>query len=298
MTLDKIKFTYENESLTVNVDKLLLNEMFKTALPLEELNLKLTAQGEDLLKLQSSLNVEYGIKVCGNEFQPTQEKELLVFARTDRQFSFKMTPKPVMDLGKVIFAKESTLDDLFFYEVHGRKQIGSDFISPQEMLADLCYQQTFARLQPSQAEALKPLVKVLETPPSSVELIQEVTREAQNFLRLGKYTEAKSLLEAIQISSTPLSAVVLGAFYNVKAWAYLKSGDPQEASQAFEMAFAARKDISDAEGMWRANEALKKDQEALKWLDYIKMTLQTNPELSGHLTPNLKKKIVEETSSH
>ncbi|MGZ3748993.1 MAG: hypothetical protein ACXWRE_15995, partial [Pseudobdellovibrionaceae bacterium] len=293
MTLDKIKFSYENQKLNVNTEKLLLNEMFKTALPLEEMDLRLSAQGDDFLKNPSSLNVEYGIKICGREFQP-DVKNGPTYNRDDRQFSFKLLPKPIADLGKVLFAQDSTLDELFFYKLLGRKQLKPDFISSKEMVADLCYQRKFEELQASQLEVLTPFVKAVETLDSSADLVREAAREARSLLREGKYGEAKALLEAAPISSANFPAEELGAFYNLKAWVYLYLPQPKEALEAFEWAFNIRKDISDAEGLMKVNEILKKDQEVAKWLLYIQKAIQENPELKNHLTPNMQKKIENE----
>ncbi len=298
MMIDKIKFSVENEKLTVNVDKLLLNEMFKTALPLEELDLKLSSQGENALEMMSSLNVEYGIKVCGNEFRPDAERGS-IYTRGDHEFTFRVIPKPVPDFGKMAFNKEATLDDLLLYELHGQKQTLADFSSPREMLADLCYQKALANLLPEELEHLRPLematatVSASSTPPAfvSAELARRGASEARNLLRLGKYNEVIALLEAVPISSETFPVAERGIFYSLKAWAYLYTNQLAEAAQTFELAFNARKDISDAEGLLRAYEAMKKDEEAQRWLGYIKVAIKANPALKTHLTPNMQKKL-------
>lgn len=169
MTIDKIKFSYEAGKILVTVDKLLLNEMFKTSMPLEDLDMKVSAGGDNALELMSSLTVDYAIKICGNEFKADPEKGPFL-DRADRHFQFKMTPKPVENFSNTIFAKEATLDDLFLYELHGKKQIAPDFASHQEMAADLCFQKPIANLQPQEIESLKPLVAASENTISGASL--------------------------------------------------------------------------------------------------------------------------------
>jgi hypothetical protein len=373
MTIDKIKFNYDGGKLAIAADKLLLNEMFKTALPLEDLDLKLNAEGTNALEIMSSLNIEYAIKVCGNEFKPEADKGPTL-ARADRQFHFSMMPKPVENFGQVIFAKDATFDQLFLYQLQGKKQIAPAFANHQEMVSDLCYQKTIASLQPPELEKIQPLfaaadtvasgeglqalllksvpitvsrqqskemvaeatpapaalpatvaspatataqtpaasvtpspaaspvtspspvasptVSAAATPPATAEQAKAAMTEARNFLRAGKYAEAKAALEAVPITNTTLPATEQGAFHNLKAWIYLYSSDAAQAAQSFEQAFNARKEISDAEGLLRANEDLKKDAEAAKWLEYIKKTLKEHPELKSHLTPNMQKRFV------
>ncbi|MBS1970809.1 MAG: RDD family protein [Bdellovibrionales bacterium] len=162
MTIDKIKFSYEGGKLAMTVDKLLLNEMFKTALPLEDLDMKLSAEGENALEMMSSLNIEYGIKVCGNEFKPDAEQGPTL-VRADRQFQFKMMPRPVENFSQVLFSKDATLDQIFLYEIHGKKQMAPHFANHEEMVADLCYQKPVASLQPPELEIIKPLIAAADT---------------------------------------------------------------------------------------------------------------------------------------
>lgn len=394
MTIDKIKFNYDGGKLAITADKLLLNEMFKTALPLEDLDLKLNAEGANALELMSSLNIEYAIKVCGNEFKPEADKGPTL-ARADRQFHFSMMPKPIENFGEVIFAKDATFDQLFLYQLQGKKQISPAFANHQEMVSDLCYQKTIANLQPPELEKIQPLFAaagtvasgeglqalllksvpitvsrqqsketvaeatpapavtpvaeaapatavtpatvaspapattpstaptpaIAQTPvptasaapspaaspaispspvaspaavtaPAMAEQAKAAMTEARNLLRAGKYAEAKATLEAVRITNTILPATEQGAFHNLKAWIYLYSSDAAQAAQSFEQAFNARKEISDAEGLLRANEDLKKDAEAAKWLEYIKKTLKEHPELKSHLSPNMQKRFV------
>ncbi|WP_413288273.1 RDD family protein [Bdellovibrio sp. HCB337] len=368
LVIDKIKINYAAEKLTAQVDQLTLNEMFKMSVPVDELNMKLTSQGTTVMDMLSTLQVEYGVKVCGQEFKPDAEKGPSL-ARADRQFNFRMMPLPVLDFGQVVFAKEATLDDLFGYELHGTKQIAPAFASTQEMISDLCFQKPVASLQPTEVESLKPLEKVVqsgksggslatmlaaaagkkaepvvaeeptkeETPPATApvaavpaaspavvaatsptptptpgtsptpevakvpttpaELMKTVVSEAKNLMKQGKFAEAKVLLEAAPVITEGVTPAELGSFYNMKAWVYLYSSNPEQAAQNFESAFNARKDIGDAEGLLRSYEALKKDQDAQKWWDYIKSAVKANPGLKNQLTPNMQRKLASEVSA-
>jgi len=317
MTIDKIKFAYDGGKFNMTVDKLLLNEMFKTALPLEDLDMKLTAEGETALDLMSSINIEYGLKVCGNEFKPDPAKGPL-FARADRTFTFAMMPKPVENFSKTIFAPAATLDDLFAYEMKGKKQISPGFANPKEMVADLCYQKNIAALQSPELEKLQGLIAAATTahpsggslqallsksvpitvaPPAAVSTTAEQARtamtEARGLLRSGKYVEAKAALENVHLAAETLPPVEAGSFYNLKAWVYLYSSQPTEAAHSFDQAFQLRKDIADAEGLVRANEDLKNEDEAQKWLEYMRTSLKENPDLKSHLSPNMQKRFTE-----
>jgi uncharacterized RDD family membrane protein YckC len=332
MTIDKIKFSYDGGKFSMTVDKLLLNEMFKTALPLEDLDMKLSAEGANALEMMSSLNIEYGIKVCGNEFKPDGDKGP-VFTREDRQFEFKMVPKPVENFSQVIFAKDASLDQIFLYELHGKKQIPPNFSNHQEMVSDLCYKKPVASLQPQELETLKPLIAAADTiasgeslqallskavpitvsraaavpaampaatpavapvvtvTPTPADKARATMTEARNLLRSGKYAEAKVALESVSLSVDTLPAGEQGAFYNLKGWIYLYSNQEEDAARSFEQAFNMRKEISDAEGLLRANEEIKNEAEAGKWAEYIRTTLKEHPDQKNHLSPNMQKRF-------
>lgn len=342
LMIDKIKITYEAGNLAAQVDKLTLNEMFKTAMPIDELDLKLSAKGTTVLDLLGTLNVEYGLKLCGQEFKPDPVQGPTL-ARADRQFHFRMVPLPVLDFNQVVFTKEATLDDLFGYELRGIKQITPAFASNQEMLADLCFQKPVSGLQALEVESLKPLEKVVQQAPkqsagfasmiattapesesvkvssaiaaadpeeskereeagkeekeADIAELKAVVSEAKGLLKQGKFNEAKVLLEAPPVAIEGVPTSDQGAFYNLRAWVYLYTNSAARAAQNFEMAFEARKDIGDAEGLQRSYEALKKDQDAQKWWDYIKSAVKANPGLKNQLTPNMQKKLLSEASA-
>jgi len=377
LVIDKVKVNYENEKLTASVDKMILNEVFRTAVPVEDLDMKLSAQGGSIMDLLTTLKVEYSAKICGNEFPANPEKGPML-ERNGHQFHFSMTPLPVLDFGQVVFAPEATLDDLFGYQLHGQKLSPPDFASTQEMLADLCFQKAYAQLTPEQLETLKPLVKVVQTgrgsgyagytaatavkptptptpeptpepsvtasvtpapspsiapalgvnpnpspSPSPVESVspspspsptpvvaaspaeklspQEILKkalvEAKSLLKQGKIAEAKTVIEAPPVVTEGLNPAELGSFYNLKAWLQLYSGDSAQAAQNFELAFKTRKEIGDAEGLQRAYEALKNDQDSKIWLEYIRTAVKANPDLKNQLTPNMLKKISSEASA-
>lgn len=390
LVIDKIKIAYADQKLTATVDKLTLNEMFKTAMPIDELDMKLSAEGATVMDMLSTLNVEYGLKLCGQEFKPDPEKGP-TRAYEDRQFHFKIMPLPVLDFGQVVFAKEAVLDDLFGYELKGTKQMAPPFASTQEMISDLCFHKPVAGLQPTEVESLKPLEKVVQsgrtagswsnilassgtgaakpaapaakpeavvvnkettpgptpaavatpttaaspiavasatpgatvspapspvaaaaspTPAASVspagdkpvvttpaEVMKAVVTESKNLMKQGKFAEAKALLEASPVVKEGVPPAELGSFYNMKAWVYLYSSNPAQAAENFEAAFGARHDIGDAEGLVRSYEALKKDQDAQKWWDYIKSAVKANPGLKNQLTPNMQRKLASEVSA-
>jgi len=313
LMIDKVKIHYEAEKLTLAVDKLILNEMFKTAVPVDELDMKLTTQGTTVAEALSALTVEYGLKVCGQEFKVDPVKGPL-FEKDGRVFSFHITPLPVLDFNQTILASEASLEDLFGYQLTASKGPGkAAYASPQEMLADLCFQKAPSALSAAETEMLASFEKALQrekvSPPSSAVreeadesaaeppvLLKEAMADAKSLLKEGKILDALARVEKISLPSDGISAEEQGAFYNLKAWLYLYSGQPEPAARHFEQAFNARKDIGDAEGLHRANEALKKDQEARKWLAYIKDHLKTNPELKSQLTQNMLKKLASEVS--
>jgi len=364
MTIDKIKFSYNAGRLEITVDKLLLNEMFKTALPLEDLDLRLNADGANAFELMTSLDVEYGIKVCGNEFKLKQDKAVNdktpTFLRADRQFQFHMMPKPVENLSQVIFAKDANLDQLFLYQLQGKKQISPKFANHQEIVSDLCFQKPIASLQAPELEKIQPLILATEsdlsgaglqalllksvpitvsrqeatpvvvaaatpaatpavtpadtpavtsvaTPTEAVtptpqpssspaqtmptEKVQTAISEARALLRDGKLAEAQTLLEDLSKGTNLLAENDQATVNNLKAWIYFYSSKPLQAAQSFELAFNARKEMSDAEGLLRSYEELKNEAEAAKWLEYIKKSLQEKPELKNHLSPNMQKRF-------
>lgn len=328
LMIEKVKIRYEAEKLTLGVDKLILNEMFKMGVPVDELDMKLTTQGATVAEALSALTVEYGLKICGQEFKVDPVKGPL-FEKDGRVFSFHMTPLPVLDFNQTVLAPEATLDDLFGYQLTASKAPGKGaYASPQEMLADLCFQKAPSALSAAETEMLASFAKALqrekllnpspavakdadESAPEATEaaeptespaspeprtLLKEAMADAKNLLREGKILDALARMEKISLPSEGISAEEQGAFYNLQAWLYLYSGQPEPAARHFEQAFNARKDIGDAEGLQRANEALKKDQEARKWLAYIKDHLKTNPELKSQLTQNMLKKLASEVS--
>jgi uncharacterized RDD family membrane protein YckC len=406
LVIDKVKINYENEKLTASVDKMILNEVFRTAVPVEDLDMKLSAQGGTILNLLTSLKVEYGAKICGNEFPANPEKGPTL-ERNSHQFHFSMTPLPVLDFTQVVFAPEATLDDLFGYQLRGNKLSPPDFASAQEMLADLCFQKNYAELKSEELETLKPLEKVVQTgrgsgyagytaavaavkpsptpeaevaptvmptvtpapalgvnpspspspsvspsvtvtpsatpsptvtpttsptappaptaapslspspvvspsvtPEASVtpaaavspaptvklspqETMKKALADAKALLKQGKIAEAKTTIETPMVVIEGMTPAELGAFYNLKAWLNLYTGGMTNAAQNFELAFKARRDIGDAEGLHRSYEALKNDQDAKKWLEYIRVVTKANPDLKNQLTPNMQKKLNE-----
>lgn len=151
MTIDKIKATYEAGKLQGQVDQLLLNEMFKTTMPLDGLDMKLQGQGESVKDIMSSLSLEYSLKVCGNEFKPDAQK-ILRFEHLDSRFAFTMLPKPVPDFNAVAFGAEATLEDLFTYQLQGARKSGTGFASYKEMWADLCFHKPLSGLTPEELE--------------------------------------------------------------------------------------------------------------------------------------------------
>lgn len=310
LMIDKIRIDYDSEKLVAFVDKLILNEMFKTAVPIEELDMKLSTQGKTLAEMFAAMTVEYRVKVCGQEFLPDPELGAIL-KRTDRQFDFSIKPLPVVDLSQVVFSPQASLEDLFSFQIRGRKTASSPsspsslFGSAQEMLADLCFQKPYSQLQALELEILPPLEKIVsheeELLPSpravsSLEPLKQVLEEAKRLLKQGQVEEAKKHLQQTHVMTEGVAPDELGAYYNMKAWLSLYTQSPAEAVGDFEKAFGIRKDIRDAEGLLRANEALKKDQEAQKWLEYIKAALQENPDLKNQLTPNLQKKLSSEAS--
>ncbi len=321
MTIDKIKFKYEGGKFLMTADKLLLNEMFKTALPLEDLDMKLSAEGESALEMMSSLKIEYGLKVCGSEFKPDAARGPTL-VRADRQFQFRMMPRPVENFSQVLLSKDTTLDQIFLYEVHGKKQTGPPFANHEEMVADLCYQKPVASLQPQELEIMKPLLAAAETipageglqallsktvpitvpsavgneavaaaAPSAEQQAKAAMSEARGLLRAGKFAEAKSAMESVTSGLETLPAADQGTFFNLKAWVYLYLDQPSDAAQNFERAFNARKDISDAEGLLRASEDLKNEEKTRQWTEYIRTSLKERPELKSHLSPNMQKRF-------
>lgn len=353
MTIDKIRFSYADQKITVTADKLILNEMFKTALPLEELDLKLSSAGENTLQLMSSVAVDYGMKVCGQEFKAAGNAPGVVNRRADREFHFKMTPKPVENFSKTLFAKEATLDDLFAYELQGKKKFPPEFVTRSEIISDLCYQKAVEGLSKEDRERVVAFERAMVAPgpgaglqallskavpitvaaaapsgegvaggtvapdseepeaegadteesePSpgpqvSPESVRKAMSEASALLRQGNYAEAKAKLAGVPVSAEVLvNPQELGAFYNLRAWIYLYSGEAKEAVGQFELAFNARKTLGDAEGLFRAHQELKNDQDARRWWEYLQTTVRENPESLKSLTPNLQKRLTSEAS--
>lgn len=216
MTIDKIKFNYDGGKLTMTVDKLLLNEMFKTALPLEDLDMKLGAEGQNALDFMSSLDIEYGLKVCGNEFKADPEKGP-GFAREDRKFQFSMVPKPIENLGQVIFAKDATLDSLFFYEVRGKKQIAPDFANHQEMIADLCMKKRVAELQPQELESLKPLIAAADTVATGASLQALLSKSVPITVPRGAVPTPAPETESVFVEPQPEATPVMATAEQARA---------------------------------------------------------------------------------
>lgn len=151
LMIDKIKVSYEGAKFSSQIDQLVLNEMFKTVMPIDGLSMKLTGDGLDLKEIMSTLQVEYEVKLCGNEFKPDAQK-ILRFERADRKFAFQMIPKPVPNLNEAVVQPEATFDDLFTYQLQGVRQTAPNFASHREMWADLCFQKPVAGLQPADLE--------------------------------------------------------------------------------------------------------------------------------------------------
>jgi uncharacterized RDD family membrane protein YckC len=342
MVVDKIKFSYGQKKLSATVDKLILNELFKTKVPLENLDLKWSTEGASLMEIMMKQESSYGVTLCGAEFPLSAEVPAL--ERPVAKFQFRMTPKPILSLENTLTRADGSLEDLFEYHLQGSRQ-GSRFASDTEMISDLCYQKKAAELAPDQtevvnnfAEALhpkpaavpavlmataapapepaappvakaapvlknkleinpgssltvKPLPSATQPPKVTAAQVRDVVAKGRAMLRAGTYGEGIILMGDLKTLPADLPPQEVGAFYNLKAWLYFYSNQTAEAIQNFDTAFKARQDVSDAEGLLRVNEILNKQDEMAKWFAFIKVAIQTRPDLKNRLSPNLQRKI-------
>jgi uncharacterized RDD family membrane protein YckC len=128
-------------------------------------------------------------------------------------------------------------------------------------------------------------------PPKTPSQVREAVNAARISLRTGKYAEGVLLLNAVEPLPSEILLPEIGAFYNLKGWLQFYASQPQVAAESFGKAFKARQDISDAEGMARATEALKKTADSAKWLVYIRNSVKNRPELRTRLSPNMQAKV-------
>jgi uncharacterized RDD family membrane protein YckC/tetratricopeptide (TPR) repeat protein len=256
-------FTLEGTHLTLKAEGLPFWDVFRTRLPLKTVSLRVNAldvaKSSSFMEAILSSPANYELDFCGRH-------------------DVAVTSKTATNALAMALAEKEAIDNAFVF----RSQNG--VITADNVDAFCGFR---ASSTPTPQAAATPLAAEGGTS------FEEEMALANTLFRAGKLNEAMSAIQRARAPTPNAAPAQIGAFYSLKGWIYLYGNDPTEAAKDFQRAYSANADLSDIEGLIRAEEKKPTpNQSQIKdWTALVKRTVQATPSTVARLTPHFRQRL-------
>jgi uncharacterized RDD family membrane protein YckC/tetratricopeptide (TPR) repeat protein len=261
-------FTLEDTHLTVKAEGLPFWDVFRTRLPLKTVSLRVNAldvaKSSSIVEAVLSSPANYELDFCGRH-------------------DVAVTSKTAADALAPVFAEKEAIDNAFVF----RSQNG---VITADNVDAFC---GFRALSATTSPAATPSAAATPLATDGVRSSEEEMALANALFRAGKLKEAMSALERVRAPAPGAAPAQIGAFYSLKGWIYLYGNDPAEAARDFQRAYDANADLSDIEGLIRAEEKKPTPNQGQikEWTTLVKRTVQETPSAAARLTPHFRQRL-------